>query len=125
MLLTKGLLIDEAQFLTKNQVMQLTNIVDTRKIPVLAYGLRSDFRGEPFEGSMYLLIWADEIIEIKTICHCGKKATFNARINSNGEMESEGKQIEIGGNERYVSVCRNHFKMKMPLGEKCKGFGQN
>jgi len=102
-------LIDEAQFLTKNQVIQLTRIVDELKIPVLAYGLRSDFMGEPFEGSKYLLAWADEMSEIKTICHCGRKATMNPRIDENGIILREGEQIEIGGNDRYIALCRKHF----------------
>ncbi|EDP45655.1 thymidine kinase [Rickettsiella grylli] len=107
----KCVLIDEAQFLTKNQVLQLTVIVDRFNIPVLCYGLRSDFRAEPFEGSLYLLIWADEIIEIKTVCHCGRKATMNIRFDARHRKLTEGKQIEIGGNERYVAVCRKHFKL--------------
>ena len=104
-------LLDEAQFLTKQQVMQLTAIVDKLNIPVLAYGLRSDFRGEPFEGSQYLLIWADNLIEIKTICHCGKKAIMNARIDATGNRIKTGEQIQIGGNEHYVSLCRKHFML--------------
>jgi thymidine kinase len=103
------ILIDEAQFLNKQQVMQLSSIADHLHIPVLTYGLRSDFRGEPFEGSQYLLAWAEELVEIKTICHCGKKATMNMRIDENGNAVKSGKQIEIGGNERYISVCRVHF----------------
>lgn len=103
------ILVDEAQFLTKQQVMQLTQIVDQLNLPVLTYGLRSDFQGEPFEGSQYLLTWADNLIEIKTICHCGKKATMNARIDAEGKIIKTGDQIQIGGNERYVSVCRKHF----------------
>lgn len=110
--------VDEAQFLTKSQVEQLSDIVDKWNIPVLAYGLRSDFRSEPFEGSKYLLAWADEINEIKTICHCGRKATFNARIDrSSGKMLEYGEQIVIGGNDTYVSLCRKHFKTK-DLGDK-------
>lgn len=103
------ILIDEAQFLKKHQVMQLTRIVDTLDIPVLAYGLRSDFIGEPFEGSIYLLVWADNIIEIKTICHCARKATMNARIDEHGNVVKKGSQIQIGGNESYISMCRKHF----------------
>jgi thymidine kinase len=103
------ILIDEAQFLTKAQVLQLTRIVDELKIPALAYGLRSDFTGEPFEGSRYLLAWADELSEIKTICHCGRKATMNPRIDEKGSLVREGEQIEIGGNDRYISLCRKHF----------------
>lgn len=107
------ILIDEAQFLTKNQVMQLTDIVDQLNIPVLTYGLRSDFRGEPFEGSLYLLILADNIIEIKTICFCGKKAIMNARVDSSGQAIKSGEQIHIAGNEAYIPMCRKHYKEKM------------
>ncbi len=107
----KCVLIDEAQFLTKKQVLQLTFVVDRLKIPVLCYGLRSDFRAEPFEGSLYLLIWADEVNEIKTVCYCGRKAIMNIRFDAENHKITEGKQIEIGGNERYVSVCRKHFKL--------------
>lgn len=103
-------LVDEAQFLTKEQVEQLTEIVDKLNIPVLAYGLRSDFLGEPFEGSLYLLAWADNLIEIKTICHCGRKATMNMRIDENNRPVRAGAQVEIGGNERYIATCRKHFK---------------
>jgi thymidine kinase len=106
----KCVLIDEAQFLTKEQILQLTQIVDELDLPVLAYGLRSDFRGEPFEGSKYLLIWADNLIEIKTICYCGKKAMMNVRLDSNGQPIKTGEQIQIGGNESYVAMCRKHFK---------------
>lgn len=102
-------LIDEAQFLKKEQVAQLCRVVDEIKLPVLAYGLRSDFRGEPFEGSKYLLAWAEDLVEIKTICYCGRKATMNQRVNQDGTPVREGAQIEIGGNERYVSLCRKHF----------------
>lgn len=102
-------LIDEAQFLTKDQVLQLTRIVDELKIPALAYGLRSDFKGEPFEGSQYLLSWAEELSEIKTICYCGRKATMNARIDEQGILLREGEQVEIGGNDRYIALCRKHF----------------
>jgi thymidine kinase len=103
-------LIDEVQFMTKAQVLQLADIVDILNIPVLAYGLRTDFRGEPFEGSLALLLWADELIEIKTICHCGRKATMTLRIDKNLKPIGHGVQIEIGGNDRYVAVCRRHFK---------------
>ena len=106
----KCVLIDEAQFLTKTQVSQLTDIVDQLNIPVLAYGLRSDFQAEPFEGSQYLLVWADNLIEIKTVCQCGRKAIMNARLDANGKIIKEGEQIQIGGNERYISMCRKHFK---------------
>jgi thymidine kinase len=102
-------MIDEAQFLTKPQVTQICRVVDDLDVPVLTYGLRSDFRGEPFEGSLYLLLWADELTELKTICHCGKKATMNARFDSSGNILRDGEQIDIGGNERYVSLCRKHY----------------
>jgi len=104
------ILVDEAHFLTQGQVEQLSDIVDSLDIPVLTYGLRTDFLGEPFEGSKYLLALAENIIEIKTICHCGRKATMNVRINDKGEPIREGQQVEIGGNDRYVSVCRKHYK---------------
>ena len=104
-------LIDEAQFLTKLQVTQLCSIVDELNIPVLAYGLRSDFQGEPFEGSQYLLAWADLLIELKTVCHCGRKASMNLRIDKNGQAIRKGEQIQIGGNESYVATCRHHFKL--------------
>lgn len=101
-------LIDEAQFLTKEQVNALTYVVDEMDIPVICYGLRIDYRGEPFEGSCQLMALADTIEEIKTICHCGKKATMNMRI-VDGNAVYEGDQIIIGGNESYVSVCRKHY----------------
>jgi thymidine kinase len=106
-------LVDEAQFLTRSQVWQLTDIVDLLKIPVLSYGLRTDFRGELFEGSEYLLAWADNLIEIKTICHSGKKATMVVRVDDHGRVVSDGPQVEIGGNDRYVSVSRAEFKKIM------------
>lgn len=101
--------IDEAQFLTKEQVLQLQYVVDEYQIPVLCYGLRTDFKGEPFEGSKYLLSLSDELFEIKTICKCGKKATMNQRINKNGEVIKDGDIIDIGGNEKYISLCRKCF----------------
>lgn len=104
-------LIDEAHFLNKAQIHQLAQIADDLNIPILAYGLRTDFQAEPFEGSLYLLALADVLIEIKTICHCGKKATMNMRIDAAGNKVSEGKQIEIGGNERYIATCRKHFRL--------------
>jgi len=104
------ILIDEAQFLTKPQVKQLTDIVDELKIPVLAYGIRTDFLGETFVGSAALLAWADKLVELKTICHCGKKANFVMRCDEHGNAVKGGEQIEVGGNERYESLCRKHFK---------------
>ena len=106
-------LIDEAQFLTKQQVFELSEVTDKLGIPVLAYGLRTDFRGEPFEGSKYLLAWADNLNELKAICHCGRKATMVVRFDVDGNAIREGSQIEIGGNDRYVSMCRRHFKEKL------------
>ncbi|KHT63015.1 thymidine kinase [Photobacterium gaetbulicola] len=103
-------LIDECQFLTKVQVYQLTEVVDKLNIPVLCYGLRSDFRGELFEGSRYLLAWADKLVELKTICHCGRKANMVIRQDASGKAIADGDQVEIGGNDRYVSVCRKHYK---------------
>ena len=105
-------LIDEAQFLSKDQVHQLGRIVDELNIPVLTFGIRTDFQGELFEGSKYLLAWSDNIKEIKTVCHCGSKATMVVRINSNGKIVSEGSQIEVGGNESYIPLCRKHFNSK-------------
>ena len=104
------LLVDEAQFLKKTQVWQLTDIVDKLDVPVLAYGLRTDFRGELFEGSQYLLAWCDSMVELKTICHTGRKATMVVRVDDAGHALTEGAQVEIGGNERYVSVSRAEFK---------------
>ena len=106
-------LVDEAQFLAKPQVWQLSEVVDALRVPVLCYGLRTDFRGELFEGSQYLLAWADELNEIKTICHSGKKATMTVRVDDAGRAVQQGPQVEIGGNERYVSVSRAEFKKVM------------
>ncbi len=102
--------IDEAQFLKKAQVKQLVEVVDELRIPVLAYGLRTDFLGETFEGSHYLLAWADKLSELKTVCHCGRKATFVVRMDENGNAVNAGDQVQIGGNDRYESMCRKHFK---------------
>ena len=102
-------IVDESHFLTAEQVKQLVDIVDERDIPVICYGLRSDFRGELFEGSRELLRWADTIEEIKTICWSGRKATFNARVQ-NGHIVREGEQIMMGGNSAYVSLCRRHWR---------------
>ncbi len=103
-------LIDEAQFLTRDQVFQLSDVTDNLNIPVLAYGLRTDFQGEPFEGSKYLLAWSDNLKELKAICHCGSKATMVVRMDGDGNAVTEGSQVEIGGNDRYISMCRRHFK---------------
>ncbi len=102
-------LVDESQFLAPEQVRQLAAVVDELNIPVLCYGLRTDFRGELFAGSAQLLAWADNLVELKTICHCGRKATMVVRVRADGQVEREGAQVEIGGNERYVPLCRRHF----------------
>jgi thymidine kinase len=102
-------IVDEAQFLTKAQVEALVDIVDEMNIPVICYGLRADFSGNLFEGSMWLMAWADTIEEVKTVCWCGKKATCNARIE-NGRVVKQGEQIVLGGNGAYVSLCRRHWK---------------
>ncbi|WP_067214636.1 thymidine kinase [Marinomonas gallaica] len=106
-------LVDESQFLTKEQVYQLSEVVDRLDIPVLAFGIRTDFRGELFPGSQALLAWSDKLIELKTICHCGSKANMVIRVDAEGRAIKEGTQIEIGGNDRYISVCRKHFKEAM------------
>ncbi len=106
-------LVDEAQFLTKQQVRQLSDVCDKSDIPVLAYGLRTDFQGNLFEGSQHLLAWSDSLTEIKTICHCGRKATMVLRIDAEGRAIKDGQQVQIGGNDRYLSVCRKHFKQGM------------
>ena len=105
------ILIDEAQFMTKDQVLQCCQIVDELQIPVLAFGLRTDFQGEPFVGSSYLLGLADLLQEVKAVCHCGKKATMNMRVDAKGQKISSGAQVLIGGNERYVAVCRKHYNL--------------
>ena len=110
------LLVDEAQFLSRAQVWQLSEVVDALRIPVLCYGLRTDFRGELFEGSQYLLAWADSLTEIKTICHTGRKATMVVRVDEQGRAVTDGPQVEIGGNDRYVSVSRPEYK-KIVAGE--------
>ena len=102
-------IVDEAQFLKKEQVRRLVDIVDEMNVPVICYGLRSDFQGNLFEGSHWLLAWADTIEEIKTVCWCGSGARCNARIDSSGNMVSSGEQVELGANERYISLCRKHF----------------
>ncbi|WP_417257017.1 thymidine kinase [Celeribacter halophilus] len=105
--------IDEAQFLTRDQVWQLARVVDDLKVPVMAYGLRVDFQGNLFPGSAALLALADEMREVRTICHCGKKATMVVRMSDTGEVLTEGAQVAIGGNERYVSLCRKHWREAM------------
>lgn len=102
--------IDEAQFLTRDQVWQLARVVDDLSVPVMAYGLRVDFRGGLFPGSAALLALADELREIRTICHCGRKATMVVRQNEDGTVVTDGAQVQIGGNETYVSLCRRHWR---------------
>lgn len=102
------IIVDEAQFLTKAQVEKLVEIVDVQNVPVICYGLRADFQQNLFEGSMWLLAWADTIEEVKTVCWCGRKATCNARI-ANGKVVKAGEQILLGGNESYIALCRKHW----------------
>ncbi len=115
-------LTDESQFFTRDQVYGLTEIVDELKIPVLAFGLRTDFRGELFEGSRYLLAWADDLKELKTICHTGSKATMVVRVDEHGYAVTEGAQVEIGGNDLYVPVSRSEFKLVFHGGKKVRLF---
>jgi thymidine kinase len=110
-------LVDEAQFLTADQVRQLARVVDELDVPVLCYGLRTDFLGRLFEGSAQLLAWADNLVELKTVCHCGAKATMVVRVREDGRVESEGAQVEIGGNDRYVPLCRRHFIVALDSGQ--------
>ncbi len=106
------ILVDEAQFLSTQQVWQLARVADTTRLPVMCYGLRTDFKGELFTGSAALLAIADNIKEIKTLCWCGRKAIMTLRIAPDGQADSAGTQIEIGGNERYISLCRRHWAAK-------------
>ncbi|MHA7870907.1 MAG: thymidine kinase [Hyphococcus sp.] len=101
--------IDESQFLSADQVTQLARVVDSHAIPIICFGLRTDFKGELFEGSAKLFALADEIRELKTICHCGRKATMNLRVDKNGAPVVSGAKVEIGGNDRYTPLCRKHF----------------
>jgi thymidine kinase len=110
---TGCVLIDEAQFLTRAQVLQLARVCDEMGIPVLCYGLRTDFRAELFEGSAALLALADVLSEIKTVCNCGRKATMNLRVDERGNAVTTGAQIGIGGNDRYVALCRRHYMERM------------
>ncbi len=103
-------MVDEAQWMTRDQVWQLARAVDDLGVPVMAYGLRVDFRGELFPGSAALLALADEMREVRTICHCGRKATMVIRVDENGNALASGNQIEVGGNDRYISLCRRHFR---------------
>ena len=107
------LLVDEAQFLTRDHVLQLCRIADEVGIPVLCYGLRTDFRGELFPGSAALLALADALIELKAVCECGRKATMNLRVDAEGRAVAVGAQTEIGGNDRYIALCRRHFFQRL------------
>ena len=107
------ILLDEAQFLTRAQVVQLASICDDLDIPVLAYGLRTDFQANLFEGSAHLLALADTLVELKAVCECGRKATMNLRVDEDGRAVSKGASIEIGGNDRYISLCRRHFMARI------------
>lgn len=115
------ILVDEAQFLSSDQVKQLCRVVDEAEIPVMCYGLRTDFRGELFPGSARLLAWADTLAELKTICVCGRKATMVVRVAPSGAVERAGAQVEIGGNDRYVPLCRKHFSESLRTGV-CTGW---
>ena len=110
------ILIDEAQFLSKVQIRQLGEVADKLNIPVMCYGIRTDFRGELFEGSSELLALADNLIELKTICYdCGRKATMVVRVDEDGKVVTEGSKIQIGGNDIYTPVCRKHFRKRTKL----------
>ncbi len=102
-------MVDEAQFLSKDQVFQLASVCDELNIPVLAYGLRTDFQAELFPGSAHLLALADTLVELKAVCECGRKSTMNLRVDALGNAIKEGAQTEVGGNDRYVALCRKHF----------------
>jgi len=108
------LIVDEAQFLTKEQVEQLVDIVDNYGVPVICYGLKTDFAGNFFEGSQWLLAYADSIEEIKTICWCGKKATNNARLDGNGGITKVGEQVVLGASDKYIGLCRKHWRIGDP-----------
>ena len=108
-------LVDEAQFLTATQVWQCARLADETNIPVLCYGLRTDFRGDLFPGSAVLLGLADTLVELKAVCHCGRKATMNLRTDDSGEAVTHGAQTKIGGNEQYVALCRRHFAEALRL----------
>jgi len=107
------ILVDEAQFLSRAQVHQLASVCDDLNIPVLAYGLRTDFQANLFEGSAHLLALADTLVELKAVCECGRKATMNMRVDAGGRAVAEGAQTEIGGNDRYVALCRRHFMQRL------------
>ena len=109
------IIVDEAQFLTHDEVMYLVHLVDDCDIPVICYGLRADFKGDLFPGSYALIVMADKLEEVKTICWCGKKAMFNARFDKNGNVLKEGEQVVLGANDKYIGLCRRHW-MRGDLG---------
>jgi len=113
--------VDEAQFLSEAQVWQLARVVDELGVPVMCYGLRVDFQGQLFSGSKALLALADEMREVRTICHCGKKATMVVRLDADGHVITQGAQVEIGGNDRYESLCRRHWRAAMEGAERQEG----
>lgn len=104
------IIVDEAQFLDREEVRFLTDVVDDLKVPVICYGLRADFKGDLFPGSEALLAWADVIEEVRTICWCGKKAIYNARFDETGKVLKEGEQVVLGANDKYIGLCRKHWK---------------
>jgi thymidine kinase len=110
-------LVDEAQFLSRQQVFQLASVCDDLDVPVLCYGLRTDFQGNLFEGSATLLALADKLVELKAICECGRKATMNLRVDAEGHAVRAGEQTEIGGNDRYIALCRRHFMERLKEAE--------
>ena len=114
-------IVDEAQFLTRDEVYLLTELVDEYNVPVICYGLRADFQGNLFEGSKWLLAWADTIEEVKTICWCGRKATFNARLDGCGGITKVGEQVVLGAGDKYVGLCRRHWKLGDPGPGRRKG----
>lgn len=116
-------LVDEAQFLSREQVWQLARLADESGIPVLCYGLRTDFQGELFPGSATLLGIADALVELKAVCHCGRKATMNLRVDAAGSAVHDGAQTEIGGNDRYVAMCRKHFTQELGTGQLGESLG--
>jgi len=111
------ILVDEAQFLNRDQVLQLCRVSDELRIPVLCYGLRTDFLGNLFPGSAALLALADALVELKAVCECGRKATMNLRVDTDGHAVASGAQTEVGGNDRYVALCRRHFFERLKQGE--------
>lgn len=111
--MTACVFVDEAQFLTRQNIKDLCRVCDELNLPVMTYGLRTDFRGNLFEGSKWLMAWADELRELRGVCHCGSTARFVARIGKDGKITKSGDQVEIGGNDRYISLCRKHYMQEI------------